>query len=113
MKLIETYKKVIEYQLHYTLMGTEQFAEVGNLDRIRLFIFPELDKLEIGKEIPENLKKLSNGYMANLSYTFATKFYPLYLKVNNGILEAVTTDFEDLKTDKSETEAVGYYTYMD
>ena len=107
MKLIETYKKVIEYQLHYTLMGTEQFAEVGNLDRIRLFIFHELDKLEIGKEIPENLKKLSNGYM------FATKFYPLYLKVNNGILEAVTTDFEDLKTDKSETEAIGYYTYMD
>lgn len=79
MKLIETYKKVIEYQLQYTLMGTEQFAEVGNLDRIRLFIFPELDKLEIGKEIPENLKKLSNGYMVNLSYTFATKFYPLYL----------------------------------
>jgi len=113
MKLIETYKKVIEYQLNYTLMGTEQFAEVGNLDRIRLFIFPELDKLEIGKEIPENLKKLSNGYMVNLSYTFATKFYPLYLKVNNGILEVVTTDFEDLKTDKSETEAIGYYTYMD
>lgn len=113
MKLIETYKKVINHQTGYTLIGEEAFAELGNLKRLQTYVFPDLDKLEIGKEVPENLNQLSNGLWIDLSYNFGDRYYPLILHVKNGILLSVRTDKRNPDEDCSEQEAIGYYSFMD
>lgn len=110
MQLIETYKKVIEHQLNWTLYGPTMMAEHANLKRLKTFIFPHLDKLEIGKEIPEELKPLTNHWI-NLCYTLNNQFYPLYIVVENDILKYATKDL--LIGDQSDQNAVGYYNFME
>ena len=110
MQLIKTYKSVINHQLNWTLYGPTQMAEHANLVRLKHFIFPILDKLEIGKEIPEELKPLSNGNWVNLCYTMANEFYPLYIVVEKDVLKYVTKDL--LKGNQSEEKAVGYHDFM-
>lgn len=109
MQLIETYKKVIEHQLNWTLYGPTMMAEHANIKRLKEFIFPHLDNLEIGKEIPEELKPLTNHWI-NLSYTLAEQFYPLYLVVENDVLKYATKDL--LQGDQSEEDAFGYHEFM-
>ena len=110
MQLIKTYKAVINHQLDYTLYGPAQMAEHANLKRIKHFIFPLLDKLEVGKEIPEELKVLSNGHWINLSYNFSDKCHPLFIVVEKNVLKYVTKDL--LQGDQSEENADGYYDFM-
>ena len=85
-------------------------AEHANLKRLKTFIFPHLDKLEIGKEIPEELKPLTNHWI-NLCYTLNNQFYPLYIVVENDILKYATKDL--LIGDQSDQNAVGYYDFME
>ena len=109
MQLIETYKTVINHQLHWTLYGPTMMAEHANLKRLKTFIFPQLDKLEIGKEIPEELKPLANHWI-NLCYTLNDQFYPLYLVIENDVLKYATKDL--LAGDQSEEDAFGYHEFM-
>ena len=110
MQLIKTYKAVINHQLGWTLYGPKQMAEHANLKRLRQFIFPLLDNLEIGKEIPDELKSLSNGCWINLSYTLADEYYPLFIVVENNKFKYAT---KDLSTkNQSEENAIGYYDFM-
>ena len=113
MKLIETYKKVINHQTGYTLIGEEAFAELGNLKRLQVYVFPDLDKLEIGKDIPEYLNQLSNGLWIDLSYNFGGHYYPLILHIKDGKLISVKTDKSNPDEDCSEQEAIGYYSFME
>ena len=110
MQLIKTYKAVINHQLDWTLYGPVQMADHANLKRIKHFIFPLLDKLEIGKEIPEELKVLSNRHWINLSYNFSNKYHPLFIVVENDVLQYVTKDL--LQEDQSQENAVGYHDFM-
>lgn len=110
MQLIKTYKAVINHQLDYTLYGPAQMAEHANIKRIKHFIFPLLDKLEVGKEIPEELKVLSNGHWINLCYTLNDDLYPLYIVIENNMLKYVTKDL--LQGNQSEENADGYYDFM-
>lgn len=110
MQLIKTYKAVINHQLNYTLYGPSQMAEHANLKRIKHFIFPLLDKLEIGKEIPEELKVLSNGHWINLSYNFSDEYHPLFIVVEKNVLKYVTKDLSE--ENQSEENADGYYDFM-
>lgn len=110
MQLIKTYKAVINHQLDYTLYGPAQMAEHANIKRIKHFIFPLLDKLEVGKEIPEGLKVLSNGHWINLCYTLNDDLYPLYIVIENNMLKYVTKDL--LQGNQSEENVDGYYDFM-
>lgn len=110
MQLIKTYKAVINAQLDWTLYGPNQMAEHANLKRIKHFIFPLLDKLEIGKEIPEELKFLSNGHWINLGYNLSDKYYPLFIVVENDVLKYVTKNLAEL--DQSQENARGYHDFM-
>lgn len=112
MKIIKTYQAVIRHQLNYTIIGAEGFADLGNLKRLEAYIFPLLDELSIGKEIPVELQKISNGTWINLSYNFLDKTYPLFLIVHENILKAVTTSLSDLINDESDSVAVGYESFM-
>ena len=112
MKIIKTYQAVIRHQLNYTIIGAEGFADLGNLKRLEAYIFPLLDELSIGKEIPVELQKISNGTWVNLSYNFLDKTYPLFLIVHENILKAVTTSLSDLINDESDSVAVGYESFM-
>lgn len=111
MLLIKTYKAVINHQLGYTMMGHESMMEHANLRRLKKFIFPMLDKLEIGKEIPEDLKDLAIGNcFIDLSYTFSNEIYTLVLIIEDNKLKCVskTLFFQD----NSEENADGYYDFM-
>lgn len=110
MQLIKTYKAVINAQLSWTLYGPIQMAEHANLRRLKELIFPHLDKLDIGKEIPNELKILSNGHWINLCYTLNGELYPLYIAIENDTLKYVTKDL--LQGDQSEENADGYYDFM-
>ena len=110
MQLIETYKKVIEHQLHWTLYGPTMMAEHANLKRLKEFVFPHLDKLEIGKEIPDELKPLTDHWI-NLCYILNDEFYPLYIVIEDGLFKHATKDL--LAGDQSDENAVGYYNFMD
>lgn len=112
MKIIKTYQAVIRHQLNYTIIGAEGFADLGNLKRLEAYIFPLLDELSIGKEIPVELQKISNGTWINLSYNFLDKTYPLFLIVHENILKAVTTSLSDFINDESDSVAVGYERFM-
>jgi len=113
MKMIKTYQVVIKHQLGYTVVGTESFADLGNLKRLEAYIFPLLDELSIGKEIPVDLQKISNGTWINLSYNFSGKTYPLFLIIQGNILKAVTTSLSNFINDESDLAAVGYESFMD
>lgn len=113
MKIIKTYQAVIRHQLNYTIIGAEGFADLGNLKRLEAYIFPLLDELSIGKEIPVELQKISNGTWINLSYNFLDKTYPLFLIVHENILKAVTTILSDFINDESDSVAVGYESFME
>lgn len=113
MKIIKTYQAVIRHQLCYTVMGAESFADLGNLKRLEAYIFPLLDELSIGKEIPVELQKISNGTWINLSYNFLGKTYPLFLIIQGNILKAVTTSLSNFINDESDSVAVGYESFMD
>lgn len=113
MKIIKTYQAVIRHQLGYTVMGAESFADLGNLKRLEAYIFPLLDELSIGKEIPVELQKISNGTWINLSYNFSGKTYPLFLIIQGNILKAVTTSLSNFINDESDSVAVGYESFMD
>jgi len=110
MQLIKTYKAVINQQLGWTLYGLTQMAEHANLKRLRQFIFPLLDNLEIGKEIPDELKSLSNGCWINLSYTFADEYYPLFIVVENNKFKYATK--HPSAKNQSEENAIGYHDFM-
>ena len=110
MQLIKTYKAVINHQLDYTLYGPVQMAEHANLKRIKHFIFLLLDKLEVGKEIPEELKVLSNGHWINLSYNFSDEYHPLFIVVEKNVLKYVTKDLSE--ENQSEENAIGYHDFM-
>lgn len=112
MKIIKTYQAVIKHQLGYTVMGAESFADLGNLKRLEVYIFPFLDKLSIGKEIPVELQKISNGTWINLSYNFLGKTYPLFLVIHENILKAVVTSLSNFANDESNSVAVGYESFM-
>lgn len=58
MRLIETYKAVINHYTSFANSNDKIKIEQANMKRIKTFIFPLLDKLEVGKEIPEELKSL-------------------------------------------------------
>lgn len=110
MQLIKTYKAVINHQLGYTTNSRENMIEQGNLKRLKKFIFPLLDDLQIGKELPKDLNDLSNGCWIDLSYIFAGKTYMLVLIVENNKLKCVSkTNFF---RDNSEENADGYYDFM-
>ena len=111
--MIKTYQAVIKHQLGYTVVGTESFADLGNLKRLEAYIFPLLDELSIGKEIPVDLQKISNGMWINLSYNFSGKTYPLFLIIQGNILKAVTTSLSNFINDESDSVAVGYESFMD
>ena len=113
MKMIKTYQAVIKHQLGYTVVGTESFADLGNLKRLEAYIFPLLDELSIGKEIPVDLQKISNGTWINLSYNFSGKTYPLFLIIQGNILKSVTTSLSNFINDESDSVAVGYESFMD
>lgn len=113
MKMIKTYQAVIKHQLGYTVVGTESFADLGNLKRLEAYIFPLLDELSIGKEIPVDLQKISNGTWINLSYNFSGKTYLLFLIIQGNILKAVTTSLSNFINDESDSVAVGYESFMD
>lgn len=111
MQLIKTYKAVINHQLGYTLMGQKSMMEHANLRRLKKFIFPMLDKLEIGKEIPEDLKDLAIGNcIINLSYTFSNEIYTLVLIIENDKLKCASKNH--FHQDQSEENADGYYDFM-
>lgn len=112
MKIIKTYQAVIKHQLGYTVMGAESFADLGNLKRLEAYIFPFLDELSIGKEIPVELQKISNGMWIDLSYNFLGKTYPLFLVVHENILKAVVKSMSNFANDESDLVAVGYENFM-
>ena len=112
MKLLDTYKAVINHQVGYTLLGSEQFAEAANLKRLQLLIFPELDKLELGKKLPKALELLSNGWLVDLSYNFKGNFYPLYLHIKDGLLYAVSKEIGNANVADAEETAYGYESFM-
>ena len=85
-------------------------AEHANLKRLKEFVFPHLDKFEIGKEIPDELKPLTNHWI-NLCYTLNDEFYPLYIVVENDVLKYATKDL--LQDDQSDENAFGYQEFMD
>ena len=102
MKLIETYKELIDHQSGYTVMGPVAFAEINNLKRLKEFVFPYLDQLKLNEKIPDELLKLSNGWMIDLSYSLNNQFYPLYLRLNSDqTLRLVNCDLIDSSDDKS------------
>lgn len=113
MKIIKTYQAVIRHQLGYTVMGAENFADLGNLKRLEAYIFPLLDELSIGKEIPVELQKISNGMWIDLSYNFLGQTYPLYLVVHENVLKAVVTNTLKITSNESDSVAVGYESFMD
>ena len=82
----------------------------ANLKRLKEFVFPHLDKLEIGKEIPEELKHLANHWI-NLCYTLNDQFYPLYIVIEDGLFKYATKDL--LAGDQSNEDAFGYHEFMD
>lgn len=86
MRLIQTYKAIINYKLCFPQLKDSAKIEQGNMKHIKLFIFPLLDQLEVGKEIPEALKELmyKNGEYINLSYTYMDNTYRLYIVTENG-----------------------------
>ena len=84
-------------------------AEHANLKRLKEFVFPHLDKLEIGKEIPDELKPLTYHWI-NLCYTLNDEFYPLYIVVENDVLKYATKDL--LQGDQSDENAFGYQEFM-
>ena len=112
MKLIKTYKAVINYHLLFSNMNDIIKIEQANMKRIKTFIFPLLDKLEIGKEIPEELKSLmyKNGEYINLSYTYCGKIHRLYIVTENGKFKYASQRGTD--EDQSHEEAFGYCDYM-
>lgn len=112
MKLLDTYKAVINHQVGHTLLGRQQFADVANLKRLQVLIFPELDKLKLGKELPKTLESLSNGWLVDLSYNFKGNFYPLYLHVKDGLLFAVSKEIGNANVIDAEETAVGYESFM-
>ena len=112
MKLLDTYKAVINHQVGYTLLGSEQFAEMASLKRLQVLIFPELDKLELGKKLPKTLELLSNGWLVDLSYNFKGNFHPLYLHVKDGLLYAVSKEIGNANVADAEETACGYESFM-
>lgn len=112
MYLIKTYKAVLTHQLNWTLMGEISMAEHANLKRIKAFIFPHLDNLELGEPLSEELEPLSNGYLIDLSYTYCGNFYPLYLHIKDGFLKSVTKTIS-VADDESEEPAFGYFSSLD
>ena len=112
MKLIKTYKAVINYQLLFPKMNDTLKIEQANMKRIKTFIFPLLDKLEVGKEIPEELKSFmyENGEYINLSYTYWGDTYRLYIVTENGKFKYASQRGTD--EDQSNEEAFGYCDYM-
>ena len=112
MNLIKTYKAVLTNQLDWTLMSEISMTEHANLKRIKSFILPYLDDLEIGKPISEELELLSNGYLVDLSYTYCDNFYPLYLHIEDGVLRSVTKTVSATE-DASEESAFGYFSSLD
>lgn len=110
MQLIKTYKAVINHQLGYTMNSRENMIENGNLIRLKKFIFPLLNDLQIGKELPKDLNDLSNGQWIDLSYVFAGKTYMLVLIVEDNKLKCVSkTNFF---RENSEEKADGYHDFM-
>ena len=112
MRLIKTYKAVINYNTLSTNMNDTIKIEQANMNLIKTFIFPLLDKLEVGKEIPEELKSLmyKNGEYINLSYTFCGDKYRLYIVTENGKFKYVSQRGTD--EDQSHEDAFGYCDYM-
>lgn len=110
MQLIKTYKAVINHQLGYTMTGRENMIEHANLKRLKKFIFPLLDELQIGKKLPKDLNDLSNKCWVDLSYVFSGETYMLVLIVEDNKLKCVSkTNFF---ADNSEENADGYYDFM-
>ena len=114
MQLIKTYKAVINHQLGYAVCGREHLMEYANLKRLKKFIFPLLDNLEIGKEIPDELMDLSfDDCWIDLSYTCNKKTHALVLLVRNKKLKfASKAPVDQFFTDQSEENADGYYDFM-
>lgn len=112
MKLIKTYKAVINYYTLSTNLKESIKLEQANMKRIKAFIFPLLDQLEVGKEIPEELKSLmyKNGEYIDLSYTFWGDTYRLYIVTENGKFKHVSQ--RGIDEDQSNENAFGYCDYM-
>lgn len=80
MKLIETYKELIDELLHHTRVGEFAMTQSYQLRTLRSLTFEALDQLELGKPIPEIFNKFKQyGYVVNLSFTYDQNAYPLYL----------------------------------
>ena len=112
MRLIQTYKAIINHNLCFPKRKDSAKIEQGNMKRIKLFIFPLLDQLEVGKEIPEELKTLmyKNGEYINLSYTYMGDTYRLYIVTENGKFKYASQRGTD--EDQSHEDAFGYCDFM-
>ena len=113
MKLIETYKELIDHQSGYTVIGPVAFAEINNLKRLKEFVFPYLDQLKLNEKVPDELLKLGNGWMIDLSYSLNNRFYPLYLRLNSDqTLRLVNWDLIDNSEDLSNEQHPAWMDFM-
>lgn len=98
MKLIETYKELIDELLYITRKGSFEMTQSHQLMVLRNLTFDELDKLELGKPIPEIFNNFKHyQHVVDLSFTFDQNVYPLYLYCNNdNELIAVSKEFQYL-----------------
>ena len=95
MRLIETYKDWVNKLIGFTRMGDFEMTQTHQLVVLRNLTFDALDQLEFGKPLPEIFENFKPyPFIAELSFTYNNKAYPLFLHVdNNNCLTAVSTKF--------------------
>lgn len=106
MKLVETYKEMIDELLYRTRMGKFAITQSHQLMVLRNFTFEALDQLEMGKPIPEVFNNFKHyQHVVDLSFTFDQKVYPLYLYCGkDNELIAVSKEFQYLGCDDQSNE---------
>lgn len=95
MRLIETYKDWVNELIGYTTTSEFVAVQTHQLVVLRNLTFNALDQLEFGKPLPEIFENFKHyPFVAELSFTYNKKAYPLYLYVDdNNCLIAVSTKF--------------------
>lgn len=81
MKAIKSYIDNVEKVISWATIGTRDFLETNQFVKTREFLIPLIKDLEIGSEMPEELKSLlgNDGGILDLSLIKRNEILPLRL----------------------------------
>lgn len=93
MKAIKSYIDNVEKVISWATIGTRDFLETKQFVKTREFLIPLIKDLEIGSEMPEELKSLlgNDGGILDLSLIKRNEILPLKLIFSRNKLINVST----------------------